>query len=141
MKKNIKTLIFCLVAILGLTMVSCSKENSSNNGDSSQYKELIIGHWRLDAATQHTEEYDSDYSPVLGGTEFQLTFKEGGKLILFQLGNTAEMEYTLEGDQLGFIQAPGVSPVMYTITLLNQTNLTIKNGDDTAYTIMELHRE
>lgn len=151
MKKILGFAILCFVATMGLMTASCQKEEAiepivtdSNNDTTPDTPPepvyTIIGHWELDAAIQEVGENQIDITPFYG-EHFYLTFEEDGTLITSDGMNNVEMTWTLDGDQLGFIQVPGADPVMYTVTELTAETLVIVNGIGTGYvTTMNLHR-
>lgn len=155
MKKRLCNYLFILLAFVGLTFSACDHNNSTDPNEGTNTEEpntdnpntddpattySILGTWKLDLATQYTPTNDIDMTNFYG-TNFRLIFQDGGILIVNDGINSTNMQWTLEGDQLAFIQAPGMAPVMYTVKQLNETNLVIENGTGTDYvTVMELHR-
>lgn len=99
----------------------------------------ILGHWIMEKATQNSNGNEIDMSNFY--VNFQLIFEEDGTLITTDDINQSEMAWTLEGDQLGFIQVPGAEPVMYTIKKLTADELDIENGTGSnVVTLMEFKR-
>lgn len=136
MKKNTFSLLLCLFLCLGMTLVSCDKPEP----EEPDVTYSIIGHWKLDNAFQETPYNHVDMTNMYG-QNFQLIFKEDSTLITTDGINETEMQWTLNGDQLGFIQAAGMAPVMYTVLKLTKDSLSIENGSGTDYvTTMNLHR-
>lgn len=127
MRKQIFRLMLCLVAAGAMMMSSCKKEEGNDDQKSS-----IIGHWKIDHATQYVSGNEIDYTPFLG-QNFQLIFKEDGTLITTDGTNDNPMQYVMEGDRVGFIQAPGLDPVWYDILTLTEKELTIESGAGTEY--------
>lgn len=128
-------LTICLLA-LAPTFVSCGDDNPTEGPNQTS----IIGRWSLDKATQSANGNDVDISNFYG-EHFFLTFLEDGTLITSDGNNEATMQWALDGENLDFIQAPGLTPVRYLITLLTNTKPTIVNGSGTDYvTTMEFSR-
>lgn len=150
MKKHTFSFALFIMMSLGLMLSSCEKEpgltpNSEiptkpNSSEPDMYFS-IIGHWRLDKATQLANGNEVDMTNFYT-QNFQLIFLEDGTLITSDGINESEMQWTLDGDQLSFIQAPGIDPVMYIVRVLTDTSLSIENGTGTEYiTTMDFHRE
>lgn len=150
MKKLLCFALLCLAATMGMMVASCQKEDvvtpsvtdsTDTTPDVPEPTFTIIGHWGLDQAVQYVGENEIDITPFYG-EGFQLTFSEDGTLLVSDsLNNETEMTWTLDGDQLGFIQAPGLDPVMYTVIELTADKLVLENGTGTDYvTVMTLHR-
>lgn len=150
MRKRFTFVSLCFVALMGLMVASCGKEDviTPDTNDSTPVNDTIpeeptytiIGSWALDEAFQDVSGNIIDVTPFYG-LSFQLTFEEGGRLLVSDGNNVSEMQWTLDGDQLAFIQAPGVDPVVYHMTVLDAEKLTIVNGEGTGYvTTMNLHR-
>ncbi len=145
MKKILYTMM-CLVAVLCL--VACKnkpnepeKPGEGNEGEKS-YAELIIGTWTLESALQDNGgDEPVDLTPMYGGSDFVLTFQEGGVLITSNGIEDAQMEYTIDGNKVNFIQAPGADPVEYLIEQCDETTLVIVHGSGSDYvTTMTLKR-
>lgn len=147
-----KKFFFCLVASLFVAFAACEKTpegtpegNDSipggiENPDGPAITASILGHWQLDQAIQNANGNDVDITNFYG-IEFPLYFEEDGTLITSDGINQNPMQWTMDGDQLGFIQVPGSPAVMYTIKRLSDTQLIIENGTGTDYvTVMTLHR-
>lgn len=137
-------LLFALSLLLcgGLLLSSCEKEPTPETKIPSEEQveePSILGHWRLDKATQWSNGNESDITNFYT-QNFQLTFLEDGTLITSNGIHETPMQWTLEGDQLSFIQSPEMEPVVYTVRLLTMQNLAIENGTDIV-TTMEFHRE
>lgn len=153
MKKQLSFAVFCFVALMGLMLVSCNKEDvvvpdpNDTTGTTDSVPEIpeepeytILGTWALTDAIQDVSGNQIDVTPFYG-ENFQLTFEEDGTLILSDGNNVSTMSWTLDGDQLGFIQVPGADPVMYRVATLDAENLVIINGEGTGYvTTMNLKR-
>lgn len=146
MKKRLCNYLYILLAFLGLTLAACDHNNGGEGSNDDPNTEeptnqaSIIGNWLLDKATQYNSVNEVDMTNFYG-EHFHLIFKEDGILVVDDEINTSSMHWTLDGDQLAFIQAPGVDPVMYTVKQLDETNLVIESGTGTEYvTVMELHR-
>lgn len=150
MKKYAFLVILSIFMGCGLLFSSCEKEPdptpnpeipADSNTDDPIVNVSIIGHWRLDKATQIANGNESDQTNFYS-QNFQLTFLEDGTLITSDGHNETAMQWTLEGDQLGFIQAPDAAPVMYMVKVLTEQNLMIENGTGSnCVTTMEFHRE
>lgn len=141
-----KKILYCLMACMFLMLGSCQKDpvnnndNTENGGEEPNITASILGHWKLDSAIQTVGGNDIDITNFYG-VEFHLIFEEDGTLITTDGINENPMQWALEGDQLAFIQAPGLDPVMYLVKKLNKTQLIIENGTGTEYvTVMTLHR-
>lgn len=141
-------MLFALSLLLcgGLLLSSCEKESSPEIETPSEPtpgepadEPSILGHWRLDKATQWSNGNESDITNFYT-QNFQLTFLEDGTLVTSDGNHETPMQWTLEGDQLSFIQAPGMAPVVYTVQVLTIQNLAIENGTDIV-TSMEFHKE
>lgn len=141
-------LLFALSLLLcgGLLLSSCEKEPSPEIETPSEPtpgepadEPSILGHWRMDKATQLAYGNEIDITNFYT-QNFQLTFLEDGTLITSNGIHETPMQWTLEGDQLSFIQSPEMGPVVYTVRLLTMQNLTIENGTDIV-TTMEFHKE
>lgn len=146
MKKNLFTYLFCLLACTCMTLASCDKPEPIVPGPGEEEQEgeggqggqdtvatySILGHWNLDYSTQQAGDNFFD-NTAFYGNNFQLTFEEDGTLIVADAYNTTDMQWTLDGDQLAFIQAPGADPVMYTVKKLTADSLDIENGTGTDY--------
>lgn len=149
MTKNMRNYLFILLAFFGLTLVSCdptpTPEPDPTPTDDPQVEEptadpTILGAWLMDKATQYTPFNEVDMTNFYG-TTFSLTFEEGGRLIVDNGIDVTDMQWTLEGDQLAFISAPDIAPVMYLVKTISDTSLVIENGTGTDYvTVMEFHR-
>lgn len=151
MKKTFSIAMLCLAVVLGISMVSCGKENvepivndTTNTdtlpGEDPEPVYSIIGHWELLSAIQDVSGNEIDITPFYG-EHFYLTFMEDGTLLTSDGINEVPMSWTLEGDQLAFISAPGADPVMYTVVELTENSLVIENGTGTGYvTTMTLKR-
>lgn len=149
MKKILYTMA-CLVA--ALCFVACghnepNEPNKPNEGDNgnvtpTDYATVILGHWVLESAYQDNGSANPvDMTPMYGGSAFQLTFQEGGVLLCDNGVEQAEMAYTIEGDIVNFIQAPGADPVPYLIKQCDETTLVIVHGVGSDYeTTMTLKR-
>lgn len=144
------TLLFSFILLLGCVFLfsSCEKEpiptpesEISSDSDSEEPVEepSILGHWRMDKATQWANGNESDITNFYT-QNFQLTFLDDGTLITYNGIHETSMRWLLEGDQLSFIQAPGMDPVLYTVRVLTAQNLSIENGTDVV-TTMEFHKE
>lgn len=152
MKKTHIVFVACFFAIFALMMESCHKDDptivpivdttaDTNTGDTDDSDVSIVGQWELTVATQYVSGNPIDVTPFYG-EHFYLTFEEDGTLITSDGINEVAMQWTLNGSQLAFIQAPGLDPVMYEVTTLTQENLVIVNGKGTDYvTVMELVRK
>lgn len=143
-----KKILYCLLACMFLMFSSCQKDpvtpNDNNNtetgGEEPAITASILGHWKLDSAIQNANGNDIDITNFYG-IEFHLIFEEDGTLITTDGINENPMQWSLDGDQLAFIQAPGLAPVMYLVKTLSETQLIIENGAGTDYvTVMTLHR-
>lgn len=149
-----KKIFYCLLACMFLMFGSCQKEaivddntnvtdtatNDDNTGGEEDLTASILGHWKLDSAIQDADGNEIDITNFYG-LEFHLYFQEDGTLITSDGNNEVPMQWTLDGNQLGFIQVPGADPVMYLIRELTETQLVIENGTGTNYvTVMTLHR-
>lgn len=133
---------FCLVATLGLMVSSCGKEEEpltpvvdDTTADTipvtPENTPTIIGVWHMIEATQDVQGNVVDMINFYG-ENFCLTFMEDGTLITSDGINDAQMQWTLEGNQLGFIQAPGAPAVMYELRELTDERLVIVNGVGTG---------
>lgn len=148
--KQLRILLVAFLVCMGLSMISCGKEDNTtpivndttNNNDTIVPEQpSILGTWGLVCATQYTPYNTIDYTNIYG-TDFTLIFEEDGTLITTNGTSTTNMAWELEGDKLGFIQAPGLDPVMYTINALTADSLAIEHGTGTDYvTVMELRRK
>lgn len=141
MKRYLKTLAICFVATFGIMFSSCDKEpeNNGNDDNNGQQTASIIGNWLADRVIQNPGEHQVDMTNWY--SNFQLTFEEDGTLIVNDGINETAMQWTLDGDNLAFIQAPGVDPVTYIVQELTQTKLVMVHGTGTDYvTVWELHR-
>lgn len=143
-----KKMLYCLMASMFLMIGSCQKDPVTNNdnnnteagGGEHNTTASILGHWKLDSAIQNAGGNDIDITNFYG-VEFHLIFEEDGTLITTDGINENPMQWSLEGDQLAFIQVPGADPVMYLVKVLTDTQLVIENGTGTEYvTVMTLHR-
>lgn len=150
MRRQLSFAILCFVALMGLSLAACHKDdvvvpepNDTTNVTDTIPEEptySIIGTWKLDSATQDVSGNLIDITPFYG-EEFYLTFREDGELITSDGTNEVSMDWVMEGDQVGFIQAPGLDPVMYTVATLTADSLVLVNGEGTGYvTTMNLHR-
>lgn len=134
MKKTAQILLLSLVASMSLMFGSCKDPNPEPEQIS------IIGSWVMDKAIQIAEGNEVDLTNMYG-EGFTLTFQENGVLITTNSLSTAEMQWTLDGDLLAFIQTPGAPAVNYIVRELTEENLTIENGTGTDYvTTMYFHR-
>lgn len=145
-----KKMLYCLMACMFLVFGSCQKDpietntntnnSSETGGEDSDITASILGHWQLDEAIQTANGTDIDITNFYG-IEFHLYFEEDGTLITSDGINQNPMQWSLDGDQLAFIQVPGADPVMYLVKTLTDTQLIIENGTGTDYvTVMTLHR-
>ncbi|MCQ2274975.1 MAG: hypothetical protein MJZ86_09310 [Bacteroidales bacterium] len=150
MKKIFSIAMLCLAVAVGVSMVSCGKEkvepivNDTTTdtlpGENPDPVYSIIGQWELLSAIQDVTGNPVDITPFYG-EHFYLTFMEDGTLLTSDGTNEVPMQWTLEGDQLAFISAPGAAPVMYTVVELTENSLVIENGTGTGYvTTMTLKR-
>ncbi len=161
MKK--RTFFLCLLAVLSFALVSCDKpepdpepdqptpvepipddpdipDNPVSEDTTSAYSTMLLGKWVLERATQDVSGNVVDITNFYG-SYFSLLFEEDGTLITANGIEDATMQWTLDGDQLGFIQLPGMDPVMYTIKKITEDELDIENGAGTEYvTLLELNR-
>lgn len=165
MKKVLFRFMMCLMAVSALTFVSCNNDDDDDkdnrnhgtqtettsgtetgttgeeeNGGEEQGASLI-GTWKLDKATQYySNGIVSDYTPMYG-ENFHLRFEEDGTLITFNDLYQSPMTWFREGNDVGFIQAEGMDPVMYSIEELTETRLVLENGNGgDIITVMELIR-
>lgn len=148
MKKTLYLLLIGLVTFAGFTMLSCDHNNGTEPetpivDPDPEPEASILGLWYLENATQYVGENSNPVNMTpMYGENFSLNFLEDGTLIASQAGNQATMEWTLDGENLAFIQAPGMDPVMYIVRSLSLDKLVIENGTGTDYvTVMELIRE
>lgn len=152
MKKKFSFAAVCLLALMAMIAVSCHKEDdytpvtndttvaNDTVPDTPEPTPSILGKWKLDSAIQNVSGNEIDITNFYG-YEFFLTFLEDGTLITSDGINDVEMQWTLDGDQLGFIQVPGAAPVMYLVEVLDTERLVIVNGAGSDYvTTMTLHR-
>lgn len=141
MKKSSLPLLLCLLLGLSLSFVACEKPEPDPTPvpdpepeqpviDDPVEEVSIIGRWKMVYAFQVYSNNQTDMTNFYG-TNFQLIFEENGNLITTDGLNEAQMQWTLDGDQLGFIQAEGMTPVMYTVRNLTQDSLSIENGTGT----------
>lgn len=151
MKKNLLAYLFSLMACVCMLLASCDKpepivpgpgeEEQEGGGQDTVATYSILGHWNLDYSTQEVSGNLID-NTAFYGVNFQLTFEEDGTLIVADAYNTTEMQWSLDGDQLAFIQAPGMDPVMYTVKELSAEKLIMENGAGTDYvTTLYMHRD
>lgn len=141
MKHFSYVLIACFAA---LTLAAChEKPNGPQEPDKVDYSQIILGTFRLESAMQDNGSSNPvDMTPMYGGSDFVLTFKENGVLICANSIEDAQMEYVLDGENLDFIQAPGADPVRYKIDRCDDAKLVIIHGIDTDYiTTLTLKRE
>ncbi|MCQ2280582.1 MAG: hypothetical protein MJZ49_07260 [Bacteroidales bacterium] len=142
MKKFTLFFAFSILLSCGLLFSSCEKEPTPETEITSEEpveEPTILGHWRMDKATQLAYGNEIDITNFYT-QDFQLTFLEDGTLITSNGMQETAMQWTLEGDQLSFIQAPEMDPVIYTVRELTLQNLSIVNGTDFV-TTMEFHKE
>lgn len=151
MKKKLGFAVVCMAALMGLMVVSCNKEEDTTPivndttptdtiPENPDPEPTILGKWKLDIAIQNVSGNEIDITNFYG-TEFFLTFMEDGTLITSDGINEVPMQWTLEGEDLGFIQVPGADPVMYKLQVLEDEKLVIANGVGTdIVTTMTLHR-
>ena len=148
---------YAFITILSLFMgsaflfSSCEKEplpdaetpteeiSDESDTDDSDETFSILGHWRMVQATQVVSGNVIDITNFYT-QDFQLIFEEDGTLITTNGVSETPMQWTMEGDQLSFIQATGMEPVIYTVRTLTAQNLVIENGTDIV-TTMEFQRE
>lgn len=148
MKKNLLAYLFSLMACVCMLLASCDKPEPIVPGpgdeegqDTTVVTYSILGHWALDSAMQNVGGNNIDVTAFYG-TNFQLTFEEDGTLITSDGINEVPMQWNKEGDQVGFIQAPGMDPVMYTVKELSAEKLIMENGAGTDYvTTLYMHRD
>ncbi|MCQ2326519.1 MAG: hypothetical protein MJZ71_03050 [Bacteroidales bacterium] len=164
MKKVLFRFMMCLMAVSALTFVSCNNddedEDNRNHGTQTETTSgtetgttgeeenggeeqgaSLIGTWLLEKATQYyTNGIVSDYTPIYG-ENFHLRFEEDGTLVTFNDFYESPMQWVREGNNIGFIQAPGANPVMYSIEELTETRLVLENESaEGITTVMELIR-
>lgn len=155
MKSKILKLALCLTASMLMTFAACQKEEPAiadtttdtvgqgqeggqEGGGNDTIQASIIGKWMLIKATQYIPGNEVDMTPIYGEYCY-ITFEEGGNLIYENNLSSTNMEWTLEGDQLAFIQAS--NPTMYVVKTLTDTDLVIEHGAGTEnVTVMELQR-
>lgn len=153
MKINLLKTMVCLMAMSSMLCFSCGKDPepqipdtdtivTDEPQDPDQPQEAsIIGHWRMVKVTQHVGDNDVDLTPMYG-ENFQLTFCEDGTLITSDGVNDVTMQWTQDGLNIAFIQAPGAAPVMYLLIALTEEDLVIENGAGSdVVTDMEFKRE
>lgn len=131
----------CFVASMSLIFAACEKPEDPNGNDPGQpTMASILGTWEADKVVQNPEtEHPVDMTTWY--QNFQLTFLEDGTLITSDGINESTMAWTLDGDQLAFIQVPGAQPVMYIVRTLTETNLVMETGTGSDYvTVWEMHR-
>ena len=166
MKRVFFRFMVCLMTISTMVFVSCGdnedeKHNNRNNGTQTETTSgtetgttgeeenggegeqhaSLIGTWLLEKATQYyTNGIVSDYTPIYG-ENFHLRFEEDGTLVTFNDFYESPMQWVREGNNIGFIQAPGANPVMYSIEELTETRLVLENESaEGITTVMELVR-
>ena len=144
MKKSRKTILFCLLACLVTVVVSCHKPDPADPVDPVA-PVSIVGQWKLYNASQLVTYPDGTTQDVdmmnIYGQNFRLIFEENGTLVTINEYESAEMQWTLNGDTLGFIQSPGLDPVMYLVNKLVSDTLVIEHGTGTNnVTLMEFYR-
>lgn len=141
MKKIIFSFLLCLLFGLCVALVSCEKpepdpvqpEQPEQPVIDDPVEEVsIIGHWKLYSAMQVTPLNQSDATNFYG-TNFQVIFEEDGTLITTNGVNSTQMQWALDGDQLSFIQAEGMDPVLYSVLKLTADTLSIENGAGTDF--------
>ena len=137
--KNLKfSFLLCLLLGLSVAFVSCEKPEPEPEQpeqpviDDPVVEVSIIGHWKLYNAMQVTPLNQSDATNFYG-TNFQLIFEEDGTLITTNGTNSTQMQWALDGDQLSFIQAEGMDPILYTVRKLTVDTLSIENGTGTDF--------
>ena len=145
MKKRNFSFLLCLLMGLCVAFVSCEKPEPDpeqpGTEDPIVEDASIIGCWKLDNAVQVSPTNTMDLTNIYG-ENFYLTFMENGTLLVEDRYNQTQMQWTLDGDQLAFIQAEDEAPVMYTVKTLTIDSLSIVNGAGTDYvTTMNFVRE
>lgn len=156
MKKSTFSLLLCLLMGMTMAFISCEKpepepdpipvpepvQPTNDDPDPEPVVEYsILGHWKMVSAFQVTPNNQADITNMYG-TNFQLIFEEDGTLITTDGIHSVEMRWTLNGNQLAFIQAEGMEPVLYTVLNLTSDSLSIENGTGTdIVTTMDFIRQ